>query len=192
MECTDDVRGWLYRAVISALVAAVTACEVSTVATPSATPAELRTAAPSGTGATPRLATADQQRTVVQALERSGARISSVVPSKFDWLFGNTSSTSAIFQGTLNGQEFWVDVHFLSTSVDNLTACSKPGVSGQTEFTVSVNGQPQVLAGGSVTGYLGAAGPMYFAGSERLFMMTPHAHALDALRGALAVSPPLC
>jgi hypothetical protein len=186
------MRDWFYRAMISALVAAVTACDVSNVATPSATPAELRTAAPSASASSPRLATADQQRTVVQALERSGARVRNVVPSKFDWLFGNTSPTSAVFQGTLDGQDFWVDVHFLATPVNNLTACSKRGSSGETEFTVSLNGQPQVATGGTVTGSLGAAGPMYFAASERLFMMTPHAHALDALRGALAVSPPLC
>ena len=83
---------------------------------------KLRTVAPTGAAGAPRLATADQQRTVVQALERSGARVTSVVPSKFDWLFGNTSPTSAIFQGTLGGQEFWVDIHFLGTPLNNLTA----------------------------------------------------------------------
>ena len=189
------MRAWLQRVAISALVTAVMACDVSTLATPSATPAGLRTVAPSAAGSTPRLATADQQRSVVQALERSGARVTSVMPSKFDWLFGNTSPTSAVFQGTLDGQEFWVDVHFLAMPVGNLTACSNRGSSAETEFTVSVNGQPQVagVSGqGRVTGSLGAAGPMYFAASERLFLMTPHAHALDALRGSLAVSPPLC
>jgi hypothetical protein len=185
------MKGWLYRAAISALLTAVMACDVSTPPSPSATPAELHTLAPSGTGNAPRLANADQQRTIVQALERSGARVTSVVTSKFDWLFGNSAPTSAIFQGTLGGQEFWVDVHFLATPVNNLTACSNRG-SGETEFIVSVNGQPQALGGGRVTGYLGSTGPMYFAGSDRLFMMTPHAHALDALRGSLAVSPPPC
>jgi hypothetical protein len=188
------VRGMkrrLYRAAISALLTAVMACDVSAPLPPSATPAELRTVAPSGTG-NARLATADQQRTIVQALERSGTRVTSVVPSKFDWLFGNTSPTSAIFQGTLGGQEFWVDVHFLTTSVDNLTACSKHGLSGETEFTVSVNGQPQALGEGGVTGYVGSTGPVYFVRSDRLFMMTPHAHALDALRASLAVFPPTC
>jgi hypothetical protein len=186
------MRGWLNRAAILALVTAVVACDMSTLATPSTAPAESRTIAPSAAGSTPRLATADQQRTVLQALEGSGARITSVIPSKFDWLFGNTSPTSAIFQGTLNGQEFWVDVHFLAAPVDSLTACSSRGSSGETEFTVSVNGQPQALGEGRVTGYLGAPGPMYFARSERLFLMTPHAHALDALRTSLAVSAPLC
>jgi hypothetical protein len=186
------MRGWLQLAAISALVTAAMACDVSTFATPSSTPAEFRTVAPSGTGSTPRLATADEQRTVVQALERSGARINSVIPSKFDWLFGNTSSTSAVFQGTLAGQDFWVDVHFLATPVDNLTACSSRGSSGETEFTVSVNGQPQVAGQGRITGSLAGTGPMYFAGTERLFLMTPHAHALDALRRSLAVTPPRC
>lgn len=85
-----------------------------------------------------------------------------------------------------------MDVHFLVAPVENLTACSNRGSSGETEFTVSVNGQPQVLGEGKVTGRLGAAGPMYFAGSERLFVMAPHARSLDALRGSLAVSPPRC
>lgn len=186
------MKGWLYRAALSALLTAVMACDVSAPPPQSTTPAELRTVAPSGIGSATRLATADQQRTIVQALERSGARVASVIPSKFDWLFGNTSPTSAIFQGTLGGQEFWVDVHFLTAPVENLTACSKHGVSGQTEFTVSVNGQPQALGEGRVTGYLGSTGPMYFAQSDRVFVMTPHALALDALRGSLAVSAPAC
>jgi hypothetical protein len=185
------MRGWLCRAATSALVAAVMACDVPDLATPSASPAELRTVAPSSAAST-RLATADQQRTVVQVLERSGARVTSVVPSKFDWLFGDTAPTSAIFQGTLDGEGFWVDVHFLATPLESLTACSSRGASGETEFTVSVNGRPQVLGDGRVTGYLGAASPMYFARSERLFVMTHHAPALDALRRSLAVSPPSC
>jgi hypothetical protein len=115
-----------------------------------------------------------------------------VGPSKFDWLFGNVSPTAAVFQGTLNGQAFWVDVHFLARSLENLTACSNHGSSGETEFTIRVNGQPQVLGDGKATGYLGSTEPMYFAASERYFLMTPHPHALDAVRRSLAVSPPLC
>jgi hypothetical protein len=139
-----------------------------------------------------RLPTAEQQRAVVQALENSGAHVTRVGATKFDWLFGNASPTSALFQGTLRGEEFWLDVHFLATPLKSLTACSNRGASGETEFTISVNGQPQVWGDGKVTGGLGAAGPMYFGRSEQLFVMTPHAPALDALRGSLAVSTPPC
>lgn len=140
----------------------------------------------------PRLPTAEQQRAVVQALEESGARVTRVSPTKFDWLFGNASPTSAIFQGTLDGEEFWLDVHFLATRLENVTACSNRGASGQTEFTISVNGRLEAWADGRVTGTLGAATPMYFARSEQLFVMTPHAHVLDALHRSLAVSTPPC
>lgn len=139
-----------------------------------------------------RLPTVEQERKVTQAFENSGAHVTRVSPSKFDWLFGNAAPSSAVFQGTLEGEEFWLDVHFLATPVESVTACSNRGASGETEFTVSINGRPQVLGEGSVTGSLGAAGPMYFAQSEQLFVMTPHAPALDALRSALAVSTPPC
>lgn len=187
------MSGWVHRIAVSALVIGVMACDVATVATPSPTAAELPTVVPSAGGRTLRLPTPELQRTVVQALESTGARVTTVIPSKFDWLFGNTSPMSATFQGTLDGgEEFWVDVHFLAAPLENLTACSNRASSGETEFTVSVNGQPQVFGEGSVTGYLGSAGPMFFAGSERVFVMTPHARALDVLRGPLAVSPPRC
>ena len=139
-----------------------------------------------------RLPTAEQQRAVVQALANSGAHVTRVSPSKFDWLFGSAAPASAVFQGTLDGEEFWLDVHFLAMPLESVTACSNPAASGESEFTVSMSGRPQVLGGGRVTGSLGAAGPMYFARSEQLFVMTPHAPALDALRRSLAVSTPPC
>jgi hypothetical protein len=141
---------------------------------------------------TSRLPTAEQQQAVVQALEKSGARVTRVSPTKFDWLFGNASPTSAIFQGTLDGQEFWLDVHFLATPLESVTACSYRGAAGETEFIISVNGRPQAWGEGRVTGSLGAATPMYFARNEQLFVMTPHASALDALRRSLVLSTPPC
>lgn len=167
---------------------AILACNGSTTATPTTLPAESRTPAQSGAGSAPRLPTPEQQRSTVQALETSGARVARVSLSKFDWLFGNVSPAAAIFHGTLNGQDFWVSVHFLAAPLENITACSDHGLSGETEFTVSVSGRPQVLGNAKVTGSLASTGPMYFAASERHFVMTPHAHVLDAVRRSLAVS----
>jgi hypothetical protein len=139
-----------------------------------------------------RLPTAEQQRAVVHALEDSGARVNRVTPSKFDWLFGKDSPTSAVFEVTLDGQDFWVDVHFLARSMEGVTACSSFGAAGETQFTVTINDRPQVSGDGKVTGSLGAATPMYFGHSEQLFVMTPHAPALDALRRSLVLSTPAC
>jgi hypothetical protein len=139
-----------------------------------------------------RLPTAEQERAIGQALENSGVHVIRVIPSKFDWLFGNASPASAVFQLTLDGEESWLDVHFLATPVESITGCSSRGASGETEFTVSMNGRPQVWGDGKVTGGLGAAGPMYFARSEQLFVMAPHASAIDALRRSLVLSTLPC
>lgn len=186
------MSGWLHRLIVVALAIAGMACNSSVTAMPSAAPAESRTPAPSIAGSAPRLPTPEQRQVIVQALASSGASVTRVTPSKFDWLFGNIAPTAAVFQGALDGREFWVDVHFLAGPVENLTACSDHGSFGETEFTIRVNGQPQVLGDGRVTGYLGSTGPMYFAASERHFVMTPHSHALDAVRRSLALSPPRC
>jgi hypothetical protein len=85
-----------------------------------------------------------------------------------------------------------VDVHFLEAPTEGITACASRSVSGESVFTVSLKGRPQVLRGAGVTGALAGTGPMYFASSDRLFVMTPDARLRDALLPALGLSVPSC
>ena len=139
-----------------------------------------------------RLPTPDQGRAVTEALATASLRTTSVIPSKFDWLFGTAAPRSGTFSGRLDGTQVWVDVHFLEAPTDGITACASRSVSGESVFTVSVKGRPQVLGGASVTGALSGTGPMYFASNARLFVMTPDARLRDALLPALGLSVPSC
>jgi hypothetical protein len=129
---------------------------------------------------------------VTQALTALGMRGTSIVPSKFDWLFGGSASTSGVFSGTIDGMQTWAEVHFLATTVDGITACTGRAGSGEATFTVGVKGRPQTLGGGSVTGSLSGAGPLYFASNERIFVMTPDARLRDGLQSVLGLSVPNC
>jgi hypothetical protein len=134
----------------------------------------------------------DEEQVIVMALATGGVRGTTVFASKFDWLFGSAAPRSGTFQGTVDGTQVWADVHFLDTPVEGITACVELNPTRETAFTVSVKGRPQVLGGGNATGYIGSAGPMYFAGSDRVFVMTPDARVRDLLRSALALSVPSC
>jgi hypothetical protein len=128
----------------------------------------------------------------MQALAMAGVVGASVMPSKFDWLFGTAAPRSGIFSGTLDGTQVWADVHFLEAPIEGITACASRSASGESIFTISLKGRPQVLGSGAATGALSGAGPMYFASSDRLFVMTPHARLRDALLPALGLSVPSC
>ena len=129
---------------------------------------------------------------MTEALATASLRTTSVIPSKFDWLFGSAAPRSGTFSGRLDGTQVWVDVHFLEAPTDGITACASRSASGESVFTVSVKGRPQVLGGASVTGALSGTGPMYFASNDRLFVMTPDARLRDALLPALGLSVPSC
>jgi len=139
-----------------------------------------------------RLPTPEQERAVTEALATARVRGTSVIPSKFDWLFGTAAPRAGIFSGTLDATEVWADVHFLDATTEGITACAGRSASGESVFTVSVKGRPQVLGGAGVTGALSGTGPMYFASSDRLFVMTPNVRLRDALLPALGLSVPSC
>jgi len=140
----------------------------------------------------PRLPTADQELAVTAALGTAGVQGTSVIPSKFDWLFGTAAPRSGLFSGRLDGTQVWADVHFLEATTDGITACASRSASGESVFTVSLKGRPQVLRGAGVTGALSGAGPMYFASGDRLFVMTPDVGLRDAFLSALGLSVPSC
>lgn len=139
-----------------------------------------------------RLPTPAQERAIMQAFASAGIRGTFVIPSKFDWLFGSASPRSGIFSGTLDGMQVWADVHFIEATIEGITGCSSRSASGESVFTVSVKGRPQVLGGTSVTGALSGSAPMYFASGDRLFVMTPDARLRDALLPTLGLSVPSC
>lgn len=128
----------------------------------------------------------------MEALATARVRGTSVIPSKFDWLFGTAAPRSGIFSGTMDGTQVWADVHFLEATTEGITACASRSASGESVFTVSLKGRPQVLRGAGVTGALSGPGPMYFASGDRLFVMTPDARLRDALLPALGLSVPSC
>jgi hypothetical protein len=139
-----------------------------------------------------RLPTADQQRAVTAALAAAGVQGTFVITSKFEWLFGAAATSSGTFSGTRDGTQVWADVHFLGATTEGITACASRSASGESLFTVSLKGRPQVLGGASATGGLAGAGLMYFASSDRLFVMTPDERLRDALVSALGLSVPSC
>jgi hypothetical protein len=134
----------------------------------------------------------DETRIVTEALASGGIRVSTVFASKFDWLFGSSAPRSGTFQGVVDGNQVWADVHFLDRPIDGITACVQLDPTRETAFTVSVQGRPQTLGTGTTTGYIGSAGPMYFAVSDRVFVMTPDARVRDALASSLKLSVPGC
>src|SRR5438128_5208685 len=71
-----------------------------------------------------RLPTPGQEQAVTAALATAGVQGTSVIPSKFDWLFGTAAPRSGIFSGTLVGMQVWADVHFLEATTEGITACA--------------------------------------------------------------------
>ncbi len=188
----DDMRVLLLRVVLSAAVIAAVSCDVPAYA--GASPTLVSAATPAGT-AWPdpaRQPKPDEAQLIVLALANHGVRGMIVFQSKFDWLFGSVAPRSGTFQGAIDGTQVWADVHFLDTPVDGITACVRLDPARETAFTVSVKGTAQSLGGSNVTGYIGSAGPMYFAVSQRVFVMTPDVRVRDALSSALALSVPGC
>jgi hypothetical protein len=181
----------LGRVVLSAALVAAISCDAPTNTASSAPVVASSTPLGVASPAPTRTPKPDEDQLIVRALARAGIRLTSAFPSKFDWLFGSAAPRSGTFQGVIDGTQVWADVHFLETPVDGIRACSFVDPTRETAFVVSVMGYPQAL-GGTVTGYLGSAGPMYFAASDRFFVMTPDARVREALRSSLSLSVPSC
>ena len=128
-----------------------------------------------------------EEQTVVGALANAGLRLSFVGASKFDWILGDAARRSGIFTGTIDGVLVRADVLFLDAPASDVTVCTDRR-SGETEFTVRVAGRTHSAS--PVTG--AAMGPLYFAMSDRFFVMSTDARVRDALRDALGLSEPRC
>jgi hypothetical protein len=163
-------------------------CE-SPAATPAAsTPAMTPRPASPSPSSLPRPA---ESRVVTDALTRSGMKVDDVFASKFDWLFGSVAPRAGTFTGYVEGQQTWVDVHFLDRAVGQIVACSgQPMTSTAGTFSVAVDGRLQSLSSGA-TGWF-SSGTMYFAASDRYFVMTPDLRLRDSLARDLKLSVPSC
>lgn len=177
----------LLRVMLSLAVIGAIACDAPAQSAASPTAISSATPAPVASPTPARTPRPDEDQLIVQALAQAGIRVTSF-PSKFDWLFGNDAPRSGNFQGAIDGTPVWADVHFLNRKLDGITACLEQNPTRETAFTVSVQGRPQVLGAGSATGYIGSAGPMYFAVSERIFVMAPDARMRDALVSSLGLA----
>jgi len=181
------------RLVMLAAVVMGLSCEImSSEPDASVSPRTLPSAPTSASADSRHLANPADQRTIEQALARGGVRVTRMIPSKFDWLFGDAAPRSGTFETSSDGTQSWADVHFLEMSLESLTACSRQGASGETEFAVSVEGRTQVPGSGRATGALAGSGPMYFVASDRFFVMTPDIRVRDTLRSSLSLSVPPC
>lgn len=178
----------LWLAAALAIVAAVS-CDVSRVA-PTGSPAKVIpsasvSAVPSRTPEnSPRSA---EEEAVVSALANAGIRLSLVGASKFDWILGDAARRSGIFTGTIDGTQVRADVLFLDTPAEDVTVCTEER-PGEVKFTVRVQGRIQGTS--PVTG--SAMVPLYFATSDRFFVMSTDVRVRDALQDALGLSEPRC
>jgi hypothetical protein len=188
----DGISGTLVRLTLFAALVAASSCGVPVDTAASAPRVASTTPARVASPDPPRLPKRDEEQMIVRALTSAGVRGTIVFPSKFEWLFGSAAPRSGTFQGTIDGTQVWADIHFIDGPIDGITACTRLSQTRETAFTVSVRGRPQVLGNGDATGYLGSAGPMYFAANDRLFVMTPDVSVRDALRSSLALSIPTC
>lgn len=135
---------------------------------------------------------ADETRAITDALASAGVRLDRVLPSKLDWLFGDAAPRTGTFEVTIDGQTTWVDVHILERTVGRIVACSgQPMTSEAGTFSVAADGRPQALVGSGPTGWF-SAGAMYFAASDRIFLVTPDLHVRERLLRALALRVPSC
>ena len=182
----------LIRIVLAATILSQVACE-STAASAQTQRPQPRSAspvAPASPSTTPR---PDEEHAITAAVEAQGARVTRVTAdTKFDWLFGSAAPRSGMFEMIFEGQETWINVHFLRRSLGEVVACSgQPGTSLAGTFSIASDGRPQFAAGSTVTGYI-SSGAMYFAVGDRYFVMTPDLHLRDRLLRALALTAPPC
>lgn len=128
-----------------------------------------------------------EAQAVITALSNAGFRLSYTSPSKFDWILGDASRRSGIFTGMIDSTPVRVDVLFLDVPAEDVSVCTVDA-PGETKFTVRVRGT--MVGSAQVTG--SATGPIYFAMSDRHFVMSSDLLVRDALRDALGLWEPRC
>lgn len=182
-----SVKRWLLTLTACLTLVAAVSCDFSGAApTPTAqgTPVP---ATPSGTAETrPRPA---EEQAVVTALANAGIRLSYLGVSKFDWVLGDAVRRSGGYTGTVEGTQVRADVLYLDAPVNDVTVCTE-SESGQTKFTVRVRGR--VLGTSPFTGSSAFGVALYFAMSDRLFVMTSDVRVRDALMRGLGLTEPRC
>ena len=173
-----------------ALVAALSlvACEQPAAGPSASTAPTISERSPTPSPST--LPRADESRTITDALTRAGVSVDRVFPSKFDWLFGDAAPRTGTFTGYLDSQQVWADVHFFERTVSDITVCAQQPPSSEWMFTVSVKGQPQTLGNSRGTG--AATAPLYFAMSERYFVIASSPRVVSALKSSLGLFDPTC
>lgn len=188
----------MLRLVMCAAIVVIGACdETAQSARPTAPPvpsaaSPVASAAPAVATLDPsRLPTPDQEITIVRSLANTGIRVELLGQSKFEWLFGSAAPRSGVFGGFVDGRPARAEVLFLESPAEGLTACTRVDATGMT-FTVSLRGRPQVLGNGRATGYTSSMSPVYFATSDRVFVITSDERLRDALRSSLGLSVPGC
>lgn len=139
-----------------------------------------------------RLPTPDHQAMITRALASAGIRVELQGQSKFEWVLRTAAPRSGVFSGHVDGRPARAEVLFLDGPVDGLTACARPDASGLMTFTVSLRGRPQVLGNNRVTGSTSSTAPVYFAMSDRVFVIASDERLRDALRSALGLAVPEC
>ena len=181
----------ILRVALSASLSVVIACDsmLPGQVQRSTQPAAASTVGPASVTTLPR---ADEETEIVRALDAEAVRVTGVKPSKFDWLFGSAAPRTGMFEVTFDGQQSWADVHLIDRSLGTVVACSGQPMTGLAgTFSVAADGRRQAAAGSTVTGSV-LSGSMYFAVSDRYFVMTPDLHLRDAMTRALRLVIPGC
>ena len=125
-----------------------------------------------------------EEQPVVDALSAGGMRVELVGGSKAETLLG-AARRARVFIGTLGGSRVGADVLFLDAPAGDVRVCTSPGeASGFTKFAIIVDGRPGSNGEGSQS--------MYFAVSDRYFVMSSDARVRDALQRGLGLSVPRC
>ena len=174
-----------------ALVAALSlACEAPSAAPAASVGLSRPAQSPRASVAPLTLPRADEAQRITEALTRAGVSVDRVLPSKFDWLFGDAAPRTGTFTGWVDGQQAWADVHFFERPVSEIDVCTEQSPASEWTFTVSVHGQPETLGKNRVTG--AATARLFFGIGHRYFVMASDPRILDALRSSLELTEPPC
>jgi hypothetical protein len=131
-------------------------------------------------GDLPRL---PEERAVIEAIAAAGLRVDRVAVSKFeDHIFGERKR-ARVFGAPIEGtrDRVRVDVLFLDSPVGEVRIC--PVDAGSNEYSIVTDGRRVSV---------GSAQEIFFAVSDRLFVLASDLRVREALRSALDLTVPIC